>query len=227
MDVLPTDVGVIAITLRGHGDSSKPTNGYDIGTFAADVIAVMDALRIDAATLVGHSMGSLVAARIAAQWRHRVAKLVLIGAVTTLAGNTAVEALWSEQVSTLADPVAPEFVLAFQSSCLAVPVDARFFEQVVGESLKMPACVWRHTLRALLADEHPHDLSDIAAPTLVVWGDCDAFADRDEQQRLLDAIVGARLVAHTGIGHAPNWEDPRRTAQDLLAFIDVRQDVSA
>lgn len=223
MDAMPPELRVIALTFRGHGDSSRPKGGYDVATFASDVIAAMDTLGIDEATLVGHSMGSIVAARIAAQWHHRVAKLVLIGAFATLAGNPAVEVLWRDQVSALADPVDASFVRDFQLSCLAVALGDQFLEQVVGESLKVPARVWRDTLQALLADVRPHNLFSIAAPTLVVWGDRDQFADRDEQQRLIAAIPGARLVVHAGNGHAPHWENPHRTQRELLSFISVRQ----
>ncbi|MGE0224334.1 MAG: alpha/beta fold hydrolase, partial [Acetobacteraceae bacterium] len=64
-------------------------------------------------------------------------------------------------------------------------------------------------------------LGRITAPTLIVWGDQDGFASRQDQDRLAGAIAGARLRVHAGGGHAPHWEDPARTASDLLAFLSA------
>src|SRR5687767_2908929 len=75
---------VVAISYRGHGDSSKPADGYDMATLSADVVGVIEALGIDKAIMVGHSMGSLVAQRIALQCPQLVEKLILIGAFATL-----------------------------------------------------------------------------------------------------------------------------------------------
>jgi len=47
---------VIAITRRGFGASSHPTNGYDLATRAGDIAAVLDHLKIERAILVGHSL---------------------------------------------------------------------------------------------------------------------------------------------------------------------------
>ena len=69
--------------MRGHGSSSKPSGGYGTADFASDIIDVMDRLAIKSAALVGHSMGSLVAQRIAAEHPDRVSSLMLIGAFAT------------------------------------------------------------------------------------------------------------------------------------------------
>lgn len=45
---------------------------------------------------------------------------------------------------------------------------------------------------------------------------------RDQQDRLLELIPGARLKMYEGVGHAPHWEDPRRFALELAAFLDGR-----
>src|SRR5262245_37209789 len=59
--LLPSSVRVIAPDQRGHGDSQRPAGGYAIGDFAEDAVALLDALGIQRATVVGHSMGSLIA----------------------------------------------------------------------------------------------------------------------------------------------------------------------
>jgi pimeloyl-ACP methyl ester carboxylesterase len=56
-------------------------------------------------------------------------------------------------------------------------------------------------------------------PTLLVWGDRDAFIPRAEQDAFTHAIAASRLMVYTRTGHAPHWEEPERVANDLIAFI--------
>lgn len=77
--LLPNHVRALAFDQRGFGDSDKPESGYGIPDFAADAVALLDALGIDRATLVGHSYGSFVARQVAIEWPERVARLALIG----------------------------------------------------------------------------------------------------------------------------------------------------
>lgn len=215
---LPPSRRAIALSLRGHGDSDKPADGYRIADFAADVIAFMDRLDLPPAALVGHSMGSLVAMRAALDRPGRVAGLVLIGAFATLKGNAAAEELWRTAVAGFGETVDPGFVREFQQGTLARPVEPAFFEGVVAESLKLPAAAWRAALAAMLADDFSDELGRISAPTLLLWGELDSFSGRAEQERLAALIPGARLVAYKGAGHAPHWEDPARAAADLAGF---------
>ncbi|HJQ60978.1 MAG TPA: alpha/beta hydrolase [Vineibacter sp.] len=217
---LPCRFRAIALSQRGHGDSGKPEGRYDTARFAADLAEVMDRLGIDRAAIVGHSMGSLVAQRFAFTYPQRTLALVLVSAFATLRGSEPGEALWRDAVASLADPVDPALARDFQLSCIAMPVPSAFFEMVVGESLKLPARVWRLTLRALLDEDFSDQVSRIAAPTLVLWGDRDAFSTRAEQARLATTIPDASLVEYPGVGHAPHWEQPQRTAADIAAFVD-------
>lgn len=219
MAALSEGYRVVALSLRGHGESSKPTFGYGTSMFAADVIVAMNELGIGEATIVGHSMGSLIAARVAIMYPERVTRLVLVGAFATLKGNPAVEALWREEVAHLGDPVDPAFVRAFQLASLAGSVDVRFIDGAVAESLRLPATIWRGVLRSLLDEDHTNRLQEIKAPTLIIWGDRDALGDRAEQDRLARDIPDTRLVVHTGVGHAPHWENPGRVAADIAAFL--------
>jgi pimeloyl-ACP methyl ester carboxylesterase len=71
---------VITLSLRGHGRSEKPSDGYTRENLALDVLGVMDHLGVARAHLVGSSMGAEVAASLAAQWPGRVDSLGLEGA---------------------------------------------------------------------------------------------------------------------------------------------------
>ena len=220
MAALPATYRTIAVTLRGHGMSDKPDAGYGIDDFADDLVQVMDRCGVADAAVVGHSMGSMVATRLALTHPDRVRALVLIGALATLRGNAAVEPELIQAVAQMADPVDAGFVREFQQGTLARPVADGFLDAIVGESLKAPARVWQAALAGMLDHDLGPELGRVAAPTLIVWGDRDAICDRASQTRLADAIPGAQLWALPGAGHAPHWEDPRKIAAEVASFID-------
>ena len=217
---LPASLRAIALSQRGHGDSTKPESTYGVADLADDARKAMDALGLTRAAIVGHSMGSLVAMRLAIDCPDRVSALVLIGAFATVRANAVASELWRDGVAALADPVEPEFVRAFQESTVARALPPPLMDTVVAESRKVPARVWRSALRAMLDDDFSDEIASIAAPTLIVWGDRDTICSRAEQERLQRALPQAELSVHEGVGHAPHWEDPARVAAELAAFLD-------
>jgi pimeloyl-ACP methyl ester carboxylesterase/tetratricopeptide (TPR) repeat protein len=217
---LPPSLHVFAITQRGHGNSGRPAHGYEAGDFAQDVAAFMDGVGLDSAVIVGHSMGATVAQRFAVDYPERTRALVLEGAFVPRPTNAGVHELW-KTVSALRDPVDPGFVREFQQSTLARSVPPEFLEGVVTESLKVPARVWQEALRPFLTLDFLDEIGAIQAPTLLVWGDRDAFTLRADQATLNEAIDGSRLIVYGGTGHCPHWEEPTRFASDLHAFIEA------
>lgn len=206
----------ISITQRGHGDSDRPAT-YTPDDFAADVDAFMDALGIERATIVGHSMGSFVAQTVAIRYPHRVRKLVLIGSAT-VAGNEGVLGL-RDFVQTLTDPVPYDFAYDFQASTVHHPVPDAFLRTAVDESLKLPAQVWKDVLDGLIATDNADRLDEIQAPTLVLWGDHDGIFPREEQDALVAAIPNATLSVYPETGHALHWERPREFTRELEKFV--------
>ena len=208
---------VYALDLRGHGDSDRPASGYNLTDFAADVLAFMDAKQLKRVTLVGHSMGSFIAQQVALTAPGRLARLVLIASGST----TRIEAVkgFAPSVGALRDPVPVKFVRDFQNSTVYQPLPGDFIERVVQESLKLPAFVWRATIAGMLAADNKPKLKRIGIPTLVVWGDRDAYFPRAEQQSLVAAIRHADLKVYSETGHAPHWERPEQFARDLEQFI--------
>jgi non-heme chloroperoxidase len=206
-----------ALDQRGHGDSDRPDQGYAVDDFAADVVAFLDALRIERASLVGHSLGSVIARRVAETHPHRVERLVLIGAVPTPVNAGIQDFL--EVVRSLPEPVPADFVHDFQVSTLHVPVPESFLAQVVAESLKVPARVWREVLERLAEADDSHELAGLRTPTLLLWGDRDAYFPRQEQDHLAAAMPNARLTVYPETGHSPHWERPEQVARDLGTFL--------
>jgi non-heme chloroperoxidase len=212
-------IHAFAVTQRGHGDSSHPQSGYSFSDFAGDLAAFMEVAKIEKAVIVGHSMGSSVAQRFAIDHSERVRGLVLVGSFASMRGNPVVQEFWDSTVSKITDPVDPGLVRAFQESTINSSVPAEFYEMVVLESLKVPARVWLEAFGGFPAHDLSGELGKIKAPTLIVWGEQDAFCPRADQDTLKSSISGSRLVVYSGTGHAVHWEQPRRFVSDLEAFI--------
>ncbi len=222
---LPGSIRAFALTQRGHGDSSRPEEGYRFHDFAADAAAFIDALELEAAVLVGHSMGGAIVQRFAIDHPERVLGLVLAGSFASLANSPVARELWDSVVSTMEDPVDPAFVRDFQESTLAKPVPDAFLETVVQESLKLPARIWKSTVAGALQDDFSGELHKIEAQTLLVWGDQDAMVPRRDQDAQMTAIAGSRLMVYEGAGHAVHWEEPQRFASDLASFIETSKPI--
>ncbi len=215
---LPETIRPIALTLRGHGDSSRPDGGYAIGELAADVDLFMAALDIPSAVIAGHSMGSAVAQRFAIDYPRRTRGLVLMGAFASLVDNRSVQELW-EVVLRLSDPISRQFIEEFQVSTLARPIPRGFLDMAIGESEKVPAHVWRAALAGLRDGGSVGDLHRIDAPTLIAWGDRDTIVSARDQEVLHEGIRGSQLLVYPGAGHAFHWEEPARFAADLEKFV--------
>lgn len=217
--LLPAAMRVIALSFRGHGTSDRPGSDYTPSELAGDVRDFLDALRLPRAVIVGHSMGSAIAQRVAIDYPDRVLGLVLVATFRTLKGHDLIAEFWNEIVSTLSDPIDAAFAREFQASTLALRVPRAFFQTAVNERLRLPAHVWKAVLKGLIETDYSHELTRITAPTLVVWGDKDAYILRDDQEWILDTIRGSTLTVYPEVGHAPHWEAPARFARDLTNFV--------
>jgi non-heme chloroperoxidase len=216
--LLPGGYHAFALDQRGHGDSDRPVCCYGVEDFAGDVVAFLDAVGVGRVSLVGHSGSCLVARRVAVAHPGRVGRLVLVGSPGSL-GDTEEELALLTAVRALEDPVPVAFARELQGAATHLPLPEAFFERLVAESLKLPARVWRRTLEGLFAFDDAAELGQIAAPTLLIWGEWDRFLPREEEDRLAVAIPGARVVVYPATGHSPNWERPERVAADLDTFI--------
>jgi len=176
---------VIAHDRRGHGRSSQVSDGHDMDHYAADVAAVVEHLDLRNAIHVGHSTGGGEATRyVARHGRDRVAKLVLIGAVTPLMLKTDANpgGLPTEVFDGLRAQLAAnrsQFYLDFASG--------PFYGYNRPGAKVSQAVIWNWWRQAMMGSAKAHhdgikafsetdfneDLKSIDAPTLVLHGDDD------------------------------------------------------
>jgi pimeloyl-ACP methyl ester carboxylesterase/tetratricopeptide (TPR) repeat protein len=213
---------VYVLDQRGHGESDRPkgsdSGAYALQHFAADVVAFMDAMKIDKATIVGHSMGSFVAQHVAVAAPERVKRLVLSGSATTIRNSVVLDL--QREVDALKDPVPEKFVREFQTSTIFHPPSDEFFKGVLRETMRLPAHVWRDVMTEMMSARANADLAKIKAPTLILWGDKETIFLRSEQDALLAALPNARLKVYEDTGHGMHWERPERFVKDLQEFMN-------
>src|SRR5512139_241342 len=83
---------VLALTRRGHGDSDYPATGYDAATLVEDIRQFMDCLKIETASLAGHSLAGVELTHFAATYPGRVEKLIYLDALDDRRWEPAVQA---------------------------------------------------------------------------------------------------------------------------------------
>jgi pimeloyl-ACP methyl ester carboxylesterase len=221
---LPPTVHAFALSQRGHGDSSRPENGYTFADMSSDLRAFMDAVKLPAAVIVGHSMGASVAQRFAIDHPARAAGLVLIGSFATFYQDPALGEYYATGLSKLRDPIDYGFARDFQTSTLARELPPDQLDTFVKESLKVPSRVWQALFKGFLeTPDFSRDLTKVAAPTLLLWGERDSYVPRQHQELIRTLVPRARLVTYAETGHALHWEHPERFTADLIAFVYERQ----
>lgn len=216
---LPESIYAVAPSQRGHGDSGRPEEGYAYSDFATDAAALVDALQIESAIIVGHSLGSSIAKRFAINYPDRTRGVVLVASANNWPANPAVQGLWEGAIKPMEDPVDRNFVRGFQESTVVQPIDESYMDTIVEESLKVPARVWKATVRGIVKHDQSGELGKIQAPTLLIWGDKEELASREDQDEQVEVIPNAELKVYKGVGHSVHWEEPEAFASDVADFV--------
>jgi non-heme chloroperoxidase len=209
---------VLAMDLRGHGQSGVPDCCYTSEDYERDVIAFMDALKINSATIVGHSMGSFIAQRIALNSPTRVEKLVLISASDKGTGNDKYDRMYgSSQTKNGIDQAVLD---KWNETASIMPIPDVMRTKSNYERLAIPQNVWKADLKLMLAEDNSARLTGISVPTLILWGEQDQVFVKEDQDRLRAEIKNAQFKSYPGAGHTVQWEMPLEVATDIRNFIE-------
>lgn len=216
--LLPRSLRLVVPDQRGTGDSTKPAGGYALADASADVVALLDALELDACWLAGTSSGGYVAQEVAAGHPGRVRGLALIGAPSDL--RRPLPAALAGLLASMHDPVTRADVEALTGALpLHVPVPAGFLDDQLAAAQTIPRRVWRAVAEGLVSAVPPIRRGPITVPTLILWGAEEDVLPAGQGRELAAAIEGSRLVTYEGTGHLVLWERPERVAADLAAFV--------
>jgi pimeloyl-ACP methyl ester carboxylesterase len=159
----------------------------------------LDAAALERVDLVGHSLGGLIAAELAAEQPRRVQRLALVAPAGIPCGNT---------------------VLSRSVRLLGTLYDVRGrLPTVVGDAIRVgPLSLLRGALFASDRDLSV-ELASVQARTLLVWGEDDRLLPARIAAAWQRVLPGSRLV-RLQCGHVPMWEAPDELASCLLAFLD-------
>ena len=207
---------------RGHGAADAPSCCYSLSTFADDARQLMDLLKIERAAIVGHSLGSMIAITMAAEYPDRVTSIVLIGS-TALAPVKRGDWLY-DNVAAMTGRLDPssQFSKDWHPANQPTRVDPAFAEAVNAELYPIPLHVWRAVMRELTDVPIGRHSADIKAPVLILSGGKDPLFPAPHHAALLRAFPSAQAHVFPALGHNPNWEQPEAVAKRIDQFLQGR-----
>lgn len=212
---------VIAPRLPGFGDSTGTENLLDLHDLIYYQLDLLDALGLRGLPIVGHSLGAMIAAELAAVQPERFTKLVLIAPM----------GLWNPQ-----HPVADFFSMTPQEVAAATyhdpespvaraaaeaPEDNEAYVAFMLDRAKSLATtakyLWPIPNRGLAKRLHR-----VSAPTLLVWGESDRIVPPAYAEDFQRQIANARVEILPNAGHLPEVEQPDRLAEVVEGFVGGR-----
>lgn len=227
----------------GFGKSSKPDIHYSFDLLATNTVTLLNSLGVDKFDVVGHSMGGMVAARVALNYKDRVTKLVFENPIGLEDYRFKVpplptETVYEKELHTT-NPVGirkflNNYVVNWKPEVFEPFVEVRTRVALGGE---YPRWAMAAALTYQMIYQQPvvHEFPLIKAKTLVVIGQSDTttlgrgFVAPDViatmgnypelGKKTAEAIPGARLVELPGVGHIPHLETPEKYHKILVDFL--------
>jgi pimeloyl-ACP methyl ester carboxylesterase len=226
---------VIALDLPGFGHSPMPREKLSISGYARMLDALLDQLGVDAAAVVGNSMGGFIGAELAIAFPQRVERLVLVSAAGLSTHNVRGSApalpvmrrlervliasgAWAASKS---DAVVRRPRLRQAALSVVVRHPDRLDAALASEQIRgagKPGFV--QGLEAVLDYEIRERLGEIACPTLIVWGERDRLINVRDADLFEQLIPNSRKVVFEDTGHMSMLERPERFNALLEQFLD-------
>ena len=191
---------VVLVDSRGHGRSTRDSRPFEYELMASDVLAVMDALYLEKAAVVGWSDGACTALILGRQTPARVAGVFFFGCNMDPSGLQELK-----PSATLERCFARHTQDYVQLS--ATPDQFKMLTEAVSLMQKTEP---NYTAR---------DLAEISVPVTVAHSEHDEFIKREHAEYLVQSIRNAELVVLTGVSHFAPLQRPKQFNGALLAFL--------
>jgi pimeloyl-ACP methyl ester carboxylesterase len=221
---------VIAFDLPGYGEADRPDAVYDAPFFVKQLSAVMDALSIDRAHLVGSSLGASLVVRFSERHLHRIETAVL--AAPGGFGSSVHPFL---RVPTLpiigyqmGRPLKLTNIFAVKLAMADQRNATKALINMADRYSKMPGGhrAFVRTLRAVIGplgvkdrDSFEEQAKGLARPTLVIWGKQDRLFSCKQSDRAIQFLPDAKLLLLDGCGHYPQWEHANAFVSAVLRHV--------
>lgn len=223
--ILQRQFRVVLIDNRGSGRSGSAAGAFSISDMCGDVVAVLDDLGIDAAHIMGASLGGMVAQDLAIKHPDRVDRLVL--ACTTPGWPFAypMPAPFVRLIGAskrLPEDIASRRLIENALSAATVAERPQLVDRLLGHQRSAAgekAATW--DLQAKAGARYAGNLRQrrIRARTLILHGAEDSVVDPRNARLLADRITGSELAIFRGLGHLFYWEDPDGFAAAVANFL--------
>ena len=223
---------VITYDRRGFGRSSKPTAGHDYDTYAADLSALVSALDLQDAVLVGFSMGTGEVVRYISRYgSHRVAKAVFIGALQPFMLKTDENpsgAMSQTDVDGFLDTIKADryaFFTGFLQNFYKTDenLGTRISEEALRNSWQLAANMSPYTSVWAVATwftDWRADIDKIDVPALIMHGTGDVNVPIDVTSRVLAKMLpSATYIEIEGAPHGMLWTHGEEINKALLDFL--------
>ena len=223
---LERDHRVIRYDLPGFGlTGADPSGDYTDARAVAVLLALLDRLGVQRASIVGNSMGGRIAWMFAAQHPERTDKLVLVSPDGFASPGLAYGVKPEVPLLMRALPyVLPSFMLRASlapayanKSAMTGALFTRYRDMMLAPGVRR--AIVQRMGQQVLQDPVPL-LERIEAPTLLMWGEQDGMIPFANSAEYLRAIPHATLAALPGVGHLPQEEAPA-TVKILRDFLDA------
>jgi 3-oxoadipate enol-lactonase len=220
---------VVRMDNRGAGASTLGPDPFTLEDMAADAVAVLDAVGAAEASVVGISMGGMITQLMLLEHPDRVERAVLMA--THFGGSRVArptpEAMRLFDPATFtqlgADPVAM-IRLTLDTICApsALRRDPGIVELMVENVRRAPTPgnAVLAQVQAIFGSNRDGRLANVSCPTLVMHGEDDTLIPPANGKMIAEQIPGARLVLLEECGHAIPLEQPARSAEAVLAFLE-------
>jgi pimeloyl-ACP methyl ester carboxylesterase len=204
---------VIRIDNRGTGWSRSAPSPFTIGDLAADARDVLKACGIDRATVLGISMGGMIAQELAIRHSEIVEKLVLVATMPPTPAHTPMsrDALRLSVSRPLRDQRLRQFFVRTWAQTTGTGFAAahpEVFDELGDQIMRRitPRSGLVNQARAIMSWHGPGRLRRVSAPTTIVHGDQDPLIAVDNGRRLAQLIPAATYVELAGVGHLVTHE---------------------
>jgi non-heme chloroperoxidase len=215
---------LIAMDLRGHGSSERPTDGYDDSRlWADDIDATIRELELDRPVVCGWSYGPLVILDyIRFHGEERIGGIHFVDALTKLGSETALSVLTAELLALVPGFFSTdvgESILSLQSLlglCFAREPDPAELYTMLGYEASVPPFV-RKALFSRVIDNDAL-MRTITTPVLITHGANDRVVRKEAVELHCAQLAHAEIDIMPGAGHAPFWDDPDAFNRRLASF---------
>lgn len=225
LSLLEEEFKVVLLDNRGAGRSDKPRGEQTIALMASDVLGLMGHLDLDRVSLLGVSMGGMIAQEIAATSPHRVEKLILCcthcgGRESIPPPPETIELLVSPREGRSVEKIARDSLpLLFPKAYLEAHPEAAQGFIATYSIAPIPAHAFFQQLQAITSWGIFGRLKEIRCPTLILAGEEDVLVPPENSRILAKHIPRARSIFYPGMGHGFMAQAPGPVARDILRFL--------